>query len=216
MANLLVLAEPGARCGFIGNWLFGSLKQAHYDVGESLGTYNFTKKHYDGDGEFLFTDVDRHYYAVAIVSDIDSLDLLLKLFYDKCIYGDAAIDMNEVLVILLSTAERYMENAKNLDTSQFDDVITFSDTFNQERLNEIYYKFNDRLPTAQEIKIAEETNKINTFELDEDHPCTVIKDLIKFDMQMYPKQRIFNAWEYCDNIKHLAELRTMLDPQHYF
>lgn len=213
--NLLVLAEPGARAGFVGNWLMGTLKESHYDVGIELGHTHFLKKHYNGANQDEFTGIIDGYYSIAVISDFDKLDLLLKLYYDKCISDNSTTDINEVLVGLLSAAERYIANARKLDRAMFDDTIKFSDTFNQERLNEIYYKFNKSYPTKAQIKIAEETNRINTIDLDDNHPCSVIKELLTYDAYIYPRVRRFNAWEYCDSASHLAEIREMLNVQNY-
>lgn len=177
---LYVLGESGSCTGFVGNWMIGNLTTAHYDVGKNLNG-RFAKGH--PSYNHTWPDLSEYSYKVAIITDTLKLDTLLYLFADK----NTGMDMFNVSTIikLRSIGTEYLSAAEKVNTEDFDDSILFSDTFNRNKMIELYCNYNNRMPSDIELLALDKTNELNDILLDKDHPIARVVNAIILGVDNY-------------------------------
>lgn len=195
MNSLLVHADPGARSGFISAWLQDDLAKAEFDVGLSSGT-KFTKIHH-----FNNTDQIKNFSGprVRVRPDFNKLNLHLLLFLRKNIYlqipnftrNEFSLETFSKLYIF---AKECFEQDRALDHSLYDHVLFFQDTFDIEKLIQLYRAVNQREPSQLNIDSAVKNNKLNQIDLDPNHACTIVSMVIEIEstLNLQEKNRLWS------------------------
>lgn len=185
MNELLIHADPGARSGFVAAWLQDNLEQAGFDVGETVINY-FTKIH-DLDNQEQLTNF--HGTKIRIKSTFNLLDLHLLLFLRKNVHVQVPeFTRDEFSLETFSKvyifAKEIFASEKQLDYTLYDYVISFDDTFDLDKLIDLYYQVNNRYPTDQQIALAVRNNTINQLQLDPNHACSIASMVLETESTM--------------------------------
>jgi hypothetical protein len=196
--SLLVHADPGARSGFISAWLQDDLVAAEFDVGLSSGT-KFTKIHH-----FNNADQIKNFSGprVRVRPDFNKLNLHLLLFLRKNVYlqmpnftrNEFSIETFSKLYIF---AKECFEQDSALDHSLYDHVLFFQDTFDIEKLIQLYQAVNQREPSQINIDSAVKNNKLNQIEIDLNHACTIASMVLEIEstLNLQEKNRLWSLPE---------------------
>jgi hypothetical protein len=193
-----VHADPGARSGFISAWLQDDLVAAEFDVGLSSGT-KFTKIHH-----FNNADQIKNFSGprVRVRPDFNKLNLHLLLFLRKNVYlqmpnftrNEFSIETFSKLYIF---AKECFEQDSALDHSLYDHVLFFQDTFDIEKLIQLYQAVNQREPSQINIDSAVKNNKLNQIEIDLNHACTIASMVLEIEstLNLQEKNRLWSLPE---------------------
>jgi hypothetical protein len=200
--SLLVHADPGARSGFISAWLQDNLAEAEFDVGSSSGT-KFTKIH-----GLDYTDQIKNFSGlrVRIRPTFDKLNLHLLLFLRKNVQQQMPnFTKNEfsfeIFSKLYMTAKRWFENDSILDYSLYDHVLSFQDTFDLEKLIQLYKTVNHNEASQIHIDHAVKNNVLNQIDIDPNHACNIVSMILETEsiLQLQEKNRL---WSITDVYAH--------------
>jgi hypothetical protein len=193
-----VHADPGARSGFISAWLQDNLAKAEFDVGLSSGT-KFTKIHHLNN-----VDQIKNFSGprVRVRPDFNKLNLHLLLFLRKNIYlqipnftrNEFSLETFSKLYIF---AKECFEQDSALDHSLYDHVLFFQDTFDIEKLIQLYQAVNQREPSQINIDSAVKNNKLNQIEIDLNHACTIASMVLEIEstLNLQEKNRLWSLPE---------------------
>jgi hypothetical protein len=190
-----VHADPGARSGFISAWLQDDLAEAEFDVGISSGT-KFTKIH-----QFDNVDQIKNFSGprVRVRPDFNKLPLHLLLFLKKNVYSQIPnFTRNEFSLETFSKlyifAKECFEQDSSLDHSLYDHVLFFQDTFNIEKLIQLYQAVNQREPSQMNIDFAVKNNKLNQFDVDSNHAYNIASMVLELEstLNLQEKNRLWS------------------------
>ena len=188
--KFLIHADPGARSSFLAAWLTDNLKDAGFDVGETTRT-KFVKIH-------TLDDVDKLInfpgIKIRIKSDLSKLDLQLLLFLRKNVHTQIPnFTRNEYSLETFSKvyifAKECFEHDASLNYLHYDHVIDFCDTFNLEKLTELYVKCNNCYPAMDNINHMLKNNAMNQLLIEKNHACNISAMLITTETKMNLKEK---------------------------
>jgi hypothetical protein len=191
MNNLLIHAYPGARSGFVAAWLNDNLDQAGFDVGDTAKT-SFVKIHYVNNG--TNDKIKRHQGPkIKIKSSFDLLSLQLLLFLRKNVHTQLPnFTKDEYSLETCSKvyvfAKECIDDEKLVDYSLYDYLISFDDTFDIDKMVNLYYQINNRYPDETHVKLAVTHNKMNQIELDNNHACSIAAMILETEFKMHLKE----------------------------
>jgi hypothetical protein len=196
--NLLIHADPGARSGFVAAWLTGKLSSVVFDVGAELQP-NFIKIHnLNNDNQLKkFNGI-----KVRIKPQLDSIDLLSLLFLRKNVYtlipnftrDEYSL---ETLTKLVEFSKEIFQWDAELNYSLYDHTINFNDTFNTERMIDLYKQINYQFPAEELVDILIKTNKLNNISIDKNHACSILKLTFLKELQLGLKEE-HRFWSIVD------------------
>jgi hypothetical protein len=189
LIDLLIHACPGARAHFLAAWLKDDLGNAGFDVGSTVNTPFFKIHHVDNVNVDLNTIKKFQGTKIRIKTTFKMLDLQLLLFLQKNLHKQL-LDFTrdefgiETFSKVYRSAVDWFAEESLLDYSLYDYVITFDDTFNIDKLVDLYYQYNKRLPTNEHLELAQQNNKINQIVLDPNHACSIAAMILETESQI--------------------------------
>ena len=185
MNKLLIHADPGARSGFIAAWLENNLTTAGFDVAATT-KLSFLKFHYLDN-----SDVIKKFQGIKIRihSEFYLLNLHLLLFLRKNVHLDIPnFTKDEFSLETFSKvyvfAKECFDYDKKIDYSLYDYKINFADTYNIQKLIDLYYQINQQKPSDNHIDLAIQLNKMNQIELDTNHACNIAAMILETESNM--------------------------------
>ena len=201
--KFLIHADPGARSSFLAAWLTDNLKDAGFDVGETTRT-KFVKIH-------TLDDVDKLInfpgIKIRIKSDLSKLDLQLLLFLRKNVHTQIPnFTRNEFSLETFSKvyifAKDCFEHDASLNYLHYDHVIDFCDTFNLEKLEELYVKCNGCYPAVDHISCMLKNNELNQILIEKNHACNIAAMLLTVEtkMNLEEKNRLWSLPEIYNTV----------------
>lgn len=174
----LIHADPGARSGLVGAWLANILTGKSFDVGAQDGEA-FQKIHH------------LHMYDKNIIANFDGvkirvrptyrrIDLHCLLFLRKNVYEQNPTFTKdeyslETFTKLWEFAKQCFAEDRLLDYNVYDYVLNFEDTFNTEKLINLYEKVYQKSPTKAQIDALVSTNQLSNMHVDSNHSCAILK-----------------------------------------
>ena len=190
LGELLIHADPGARSAFVAAWLKDNLSQAGFDVGITSRT-RFFKIHHLDDVETVKSFQGT---KIRIKSTFKLLNLQLLLVLRKNVHvqmpdftrDEFSLDTFSKVYIL---AKECFDDEKQVDYSLYDHAITFDDTFDMDKMIELYYAINQRYPDKSNIDLAIKNNAINRLELDNNHACNIAAVILETESNMNLKEK---------------------------
>ena len=189
MNKLLIHADPGARSGFVAAWLNDDLAHAGFDAGATSKT-SFFKIHTLDNHERIKSFQGT---KIRIKSTFTLLNLHLLLFLRKNVHvqlPDFTKDEYslETFSKVYIFAKECFDKEKFVDYSLYDYSITFNDTFNLDKMINLYHQVNNQYPNETNIKRAILHNKINQIELDNAHACSIAAMILETESIMNLKE----------------------------
>jgi hypothetical protein len=185
MIKLLIHADPGARSHFVANWLHNKLDDAGFDVGVTSYT-PFVKIHYLENVSQLTTFLGPR---IRIKPTFNKLALHLLLFLRKNVqvqlpnFTKDEFSLETFSKIYIFAKERF-EHDNKLDYSLYSHVMNFEDTFNLEKLIDLYEKINGFAPSQINIDLAVRNNNINQIKLDPNHACSIAAMILETEAKL--------------------------------
>lgn len=183
--RFFVCGDCGARIHFIANWLGSALTVPLYDVGRT-SNYLFEKAHEDwGNKKVYASDLIR----IRVRPGVQRLDLHLYLWLTKNVYEMiSSFSRNpydlETYAKVSKFANICYSHDEQIDNSQYDSVISFEDTFDQEKMCQLYIRHNGATPNHSLISVFDKINQVNQPEFDKNHACSVAAMIIKLEKQL--------------------------------
>ena len=183
--NLLVHGDPGARPRFVGAWLSDQLDNAGFDVGTTAWP-RFRCFHTLHNRQDLIDFVGPR---VRVKFTFDQLSRHLLLFLRKNVHTqlpDFTRDEYslETFSKLYIFARECLEQEQAVDYSLYDHVIRFEDTFDIEKLKNLYQQVNGCQPSDTLVHQAEENNQLNQITLDPNHACSIVALVLATETQL--------------------------------
>lgn len=221
MNNLLVHADPGARAHFVANWLYDQLDDAGFDVG-ATAYMPFVKIH-----DLKSVDQLTSFSGprIRIRPTFDKLGLHLLLFLRKNVHiqlldftrNEFSIDTFSKVYIF---AKERFDMDCNLNYLLYDHVINFEDTFDLEKLVELYQKINGRPPTDTHVQRARQNNELNLIDIDPNHACSIAALILETEitLRLLESQRQWSIVEIYKNFsltELYTEVRRQICPANY-
>jgi hypothetical protein len=196
--KILVHGDPGARSRFVSAWLLDQLDGAGFDVGNTahpearcLHTLN------------SITDITGfNGPKVRVKFSFAQLSLSLYLFLRKNVYAQFPdFTRNEYSLETYSKvyglAKECLEQEQQINYGLYDASITFAETFDLDRLIELYVKINQKSPSDQLIKQATQNNQINQIDIDPNSACSLAALVLETETNLGVKeqQRLWSILE---------------------
>ena len=221
MNKLLIHADPGARSGFVAAWLNDDLAHAGFDVGVTSKT-SFFKIHTLDNHERIKSFQGT---KIRIKSTFTLLNLHLLLFLRKNVHvqlPDFTKDEYslETFSKVYIFAKECFDKEKFVDYSLYDYSITFNDTFNLDKMINLYHQVNNQYPNETNINRAILHNKINQIELNNAHACSIAALILETEitLRLLESQRQWSIVEIYKNIsltELYTEVRRQICPANY-
>jgi len=183
--NLLVHGDPGARPRFVGAWLSDQLDNAGFDVGTTAWP-RFRCFHTLHNRQDLIDFVGPR---VRVKFTFDQLSRHLLLFLRKNVHTqlpDFTRDEYslETFAKLYIFARECLEQEQAVDYSLYDHVIRFEDTFDIEKLKNLYQQVNGDSPGESLIQQAHKNNQLNQIDIDLNHACSIAALVLSTETQL--------------------------------
>ena len=201
--KLLIHADPGARSGFLAAWLTDNLKDAGFDVGVTTHT-NFVKIHTLNDVSKI---INFSGIKIRIKPSFDKLNLQLLLFLRKNVHVQIPnFTRDEFSLETFSKtyifSKECFEHDATLNYLHYDHVIDFCDTFNLEKLTELYVKCNNCYPAMDNINHMLKNNAMNQFPIEKNHACNIASMLFTTEtkMNLEEKNRLWSLPEIYNTV----------------
>jgi hypothetical protein len=221
MNDLLIHADPGARAHFIAGWLYNKLDHAGFDVG--LTTYTpFVKIHHleNVDQLINFPGV-----RLRIKPTFEQLALHLLLFLRKNVqvqipnFTKNEFNLETFSKVYIFAKERF-DHDSNLDYSLYNYVINFEDTFDLEKLIDLYEKINGVPPPQTNIDQAICNNRINQIKLDPNHACSIAAMILEteYNSNLIEKNRYWSIpvmYETIPITELYQTIKSKIIPENY-
>jgi len=220
--SFLIHADPGARSGFISAWLQHNLEQSGFDVGKTTRT-KFFKIHKLVDDTQLTTFSG---IRIRVKPTFNQMALWLLLFLRKNVYTQIPnFTKDEFSLETFSKvymfAKECFEHDANLDYSLYDYTITFADTFDMNKMTELYYKCLGQKPTQDHVEHAIHNNKLNQLYIDLNHACNIASTVLELESTLNLKEKdrrwslpeIYNTTDTSDLYK---TIRSKISTPYYF
>ena len=174
--NLLIHADPGARCGFVAAWLTNRLSKLAFDSGASLFP-PFRKIHK------LDNVADIKNFSgtkIRVRPRIESIDLHSLLFLRKNVYTQIPNFTRdefslETFTKLTHFSQEIFNWDQELDYNLYDIAMDFADTFDTDFMIALYKKVVGTDPTSDMIDMLVKTNELNSIPIDQNHACSILK-----------------------------------------
>ena len=218
---LLIHADPGARSGFVSAWLQDELAKAEFDVGVSVNS-KFTKIHILKSINQIKTFSGTR---IRIRPSFDKLNLQLLLFLRKNVYVQTPnFTKNEFSLETFSKlyifAQKCFERDSTLDYSLYNHVLFFQDTFQLEKLIQLYKTVNHNNPSQIHIDHAVKINSLNQILVDPNHACNIVSMILQAEstLKLQEKNRL---WSLPEVYKHTRAtdlydtIKTLITPENY-
>jgi hypothetical protein len=218
---LLIHADPGARSGFVSAWLQDQLAKAEFDVGASVSS-RFTKIHTPNSINQIknFSGT-----RIRIRPSFDKLNLQLLLFLRKNVYvqlpnftkNEFSLETCSKLYIF---AQERFEHDSTLDYSLYNHVLFFQDTFDLDKLIQLYNTVNHNKPSQIHIDHAVKNNSLNQILVDPNHACNIASMILQAEstLKLQEKNRL---WSLPEVYKHTRTtdlydtIKTLITPKNY-
>jgi len=183
--DLLIHADPGARSGFVAAWLQDKLDTAEFDVGLTTNTSFFKIHNLDNHQTIKSFNGEK----IRIKSTFKLLNLQLLLFLRKNIHvqlpnftkDEFSLETFSKVYIF---AKECFDNETQVDYSLYDYALTFDDTFNIDKMINLYYQYNKKYPTDEQISFAIVNNNVNQISLDRNHACSIAAMILEIESAM--------------------------------
>ena len=190
MNNLLVHGDPGARSRFIAAWLLGQLDHAGFDVG-STARPKFRCIHFLKNVEEL-----KNFSGpkIRVRFTFDQLPLHLLLFLRKNVHTQIPnftkneFDL-ETFSKLYVFAKECWSQEQGLDYRLYNYVINFEDTFDIDKLIELYNQVNGHNPSKKFVEQAVQNNKLNQIDIDPNHAASIAALLLETETRLNLQER---------------------------
>jgi len=174
--NLLIHADPGARSGFVAAWLTNRLSKLAFDSGASL-LPPYLKIHKLDNVANIKNFVGT---KIRVRPRIDSIDLHSLLFLRKNVYLQIPSFTRdefslETFTKLTHFSQEIFAWDQELDYNLYDNVMDFTDTFNNNFMIALYKKVVGTDPTSDMIDMLFKTNELNCISIDQNHACSILK-----------------------------------------
>ena len=171
--KLLIHADSAARSGFVASWLTGKMTAVFQDAGQGLRP-DFVKVHFLEDVLKFFDGV-----RIRVRPTKDSIDLLSFLFLEKVVFKlspeKRKYSEYELFEIVNGFAQEIFNEDRILSYRHYDHVINFADTFDTNKMIALYQMITNTQPNEFEIKNLKLNSAVNTFSIDKNHPCSLLK-----------------------------------------
>ena len=206
--NLLIHADPGARSGFVAAWLTNRLSKLAFDSGVSLRPpYCKIHKLENVNNIKNFVGI-----KIRIRPSIESIDLHSLLFLQKNVYVQMPDFTRDEFSLETFTKLTHFSNEiltwdQELDYNLYDIVMDFADTFDNSYMVDLYQHVNKSDPSTDMIKMLEDTNILNSIDIDKNHACSILKLCLEKEQQLGLKEE-HRFWSIVDvyNTKPVNEL----------
>lgn len=219
--NLLIHADPGARSNFVAAFLSNSMTKVSFDTGIELKP-KFFKIHNLSSKQTLqrFNG-----YKIRIQPLLSTIDLHTLLFLRKNVYSlipdftknEYSLDTFTKLTVF---AQEIFQKDKDTDYTLYDSVISFADTFDREKMIELYSKVNKNMPSYQMMKIMQQTNDKNRIDIDKNHACSMVRLCLERESQLGLQEQ-HRFWSIVDVYNTVATdqlydtVNALINPDNY-
>ena len=185
MNKLLIHADPGARSGFVAAWLQDNLTRVGFDAGATTKT-PFLKIHNLDNNKRIKSFQGT---KIRIKSTFNLLNLQLLLFLRKNVHVQLPnFTKDEYSVETFSKvyifAKECFDNEKFVDYSLYDYSIAFNDTFDMDKMINLYHQVNNQYPDKTNINLAIIHNKMNQIELGNNHACSIAAMILETESKL--------------------------------
>jgi hypothetical protein len=216
--NLLIHADPGARSGFVAAWLQNKLTSTAFDAG-MVNSPSFLKIH-------RLTDVLKiknfSGLKIRIRPTVEKLDLHTLLFLRKNVQvQDPTFTKDEysleTFAKLWNFSKEIFQWDSELDYNLYDYVFNFESSFDIECMTTLYKQITQQEPSANQIQILEENNKLNSLMLDKNHCASLVKIIWSKEQELGLKEanrfwsvvNVFNDVPVDQRYKTIDQLITL-------
>jgi len=207
---LLIHADPGARAHLLASWLKSELSKVHYDIGVNTPT-KFIKLHTD------WNNVDTQKFdgiRIRIKPSFNMLATHSHLFLTKNVYKQIPNFPKDGFGIttvekLLETIKTWWYHDQQVNLSLYNKVVNFNDTYNDDSMIELFFWYNNRYPTSQQIKILQEINKLNCPVLDRNSACSVAAMIV--EQEFIKNLKEINRYWSLENIYKNSDTSQLYD-----
>jgi len=218
-AKLLIQGPPGVRIGFVNALLSDRLTDGLFDVGDEIkaGLYQVDEKLHDYDQQHIVNFSGR---SIGIKMSMNLLELHLYLFQAKNfkLIAPELTSLHHTHRLLIdklyySAKSWYNQQCSN-DYSIFDHVITFSDTFEIDKMFELYFAFNKK-PIDEKLKQAVvTTNQRNLVACPQNHSCRIAAAILNFEIEnnLKEQQRLWSL----NTVGNFTDEGVCLDPENLY
>ena len=218
---LLIHADPGGRAHFVATWLKSELSEAHYDVGKQIFT-DFTKIHNDwnNDEAKKFDGI-----RIRIKSGFTLLATQLHLFLNKNVYflvPNFTKDQFSFTAVekLLEAVKGWWYHDMQVDYTLYDKIINFNDTYNTDYMIELFFWYNNKHPSAEQIEVLVQTNKLSNPEIDCNHSTSIAAMITEKEYSQGFKEierywSLKNIYETSDVQKLYETVYNAIVPENY-
>jgi hypothetical protein len=195
MTQLLIHADPGARSGLVSAWLQNNLSGAGFDVGVTTQT-KYKKIH-------VLSDVSEvknfQGFKIRIRPSFEKLSLQLLLFLRKNVYSmipnftkdEFSIETFSKVYIF---AKECFAHDQQVDLNVYDHVMYFRDTFDLDKMIDLYQKVNGVVPKKQEIDAFLKNNHMNLVDIDVNSACNIAAMILQkeYEMNLLESNRLWS------------------------
>ena len=219
--NLLIHADPGARSGFVAAWLTNCLTRLEFDVGQSLRS-KFVKIHQLPNPESI---KNHQGIKIRIKPCLSTVDLLALLFLRKNVHVQFPNFTKdeyslETFTKITEFSKEILAWDQELDYSLYDVVMSFAETFDTGYMINLYQRINNIEPSPEMIKMLEDTNVLNSIEINKNHACSILKLCLDKEQHLGLKEE-HRFWSIVDvyNTTPVDELhdtvKRLISPENY-
>lgn len=219
--RLLIHADPGARSGFVAAWLTNCLTKLEFDSGLSLRP-KFVKIHQLSDPKSI-----KNYLGIKIriKPSLYTIDLHTLLFLRKNVHVQFPNFTKdeyslETFTKITEFSKEILAWDQQLDYSLYDVVMSFAETFDTSYMINLYQHVNNTEPSAEMIKMLEDTNVLNSIEINKNHACSILKLCLEREQQLGLEEN-HRFWSIVDvyNSTPVDELydtvKRLISPENY-
>jgi hypothetical protein len=218
-AKLLIQGAPGVRIGFVNALLRDKLTNSCFDVGAEInpGLYMIDEKLHDYNQDYIMNFSGK---SIGIKMSLNLLERHLYLFQAKNIKIIApelvSLHYTHRLLIdkLYYSAKTWYNQQCSNDYSIFDHVITFEDTFNIDKMFELYFVFNKKTINQSLKHAAITTNQCNLVTIPKNHSCRIAAAIFNFELEnnLAEHQRL---WSF-NSVGKFTDEGICLDPENLY
>jgi NAD-dependent SIR2 family protein deacetylase len=167
-----------------------------FDEELPISTSTFTRKPVEIISGFMQNSQTTNTSSKKIKCDLEKLkrvsgkNSLFELIKEIELKDDAKVsrEIDDQELISLLEISQCFDNEKFVDYSLYDCSITFNDTFNMDKMINLYHQVNNQYPNETNINRAILHNKINQIELDNAHACSIAAMILETESVMNLKE----------------------------
>ena len=232
-AKLLIQGPPGVRLGFVNALLTDRLTDDLFDVGREIkgglysideklhdynpGLYSINKKLHDYNRDYIVNFNGR---SIGIKMSTNLLELHMYLFLTKNfrLIAPELVPLHYTHRSLIdklyySTKTWHNQQCSN-DYDVFDHVITFEDTFNIDKMFELYFAFNKKTISKKLKQAVISTNQRNFVTIPQNHASRIAAAIFNFELEnnLTEQQRLWSLNTAAD----FTDEGICLDPENLY